>query len=633
MKSWIMGASLWLLLAAHAVGDPAPEVVFGRIPAVIDAEISPDGQHVAILGGAATQRIVSIATVDKPGMPWLALGDLIGVGLVWADNEHVLAPVRVWKRLAPREAYEFERTLSVDLQARTVASLLEHDQASVYMLRQSILQITKSPPRALVLGLRLTDRAELDTFSIDPANGKGQLVQSARGDGFYFGADAKGDLRVQAYFLGQERRYAVVYRPSLQAPWTRVWEGEYGASGFYDYAAGENAIYVIENDRFVRLKLDTGAKEIVGPNLEHASPWTIWDAPNNRLAGLETGAEKLVANWLDPELGAVHASLEKAFPGKEVDFANWSEDRKRFVVRVGAADVPATWYLFDRTRRELSPLGEEYPELKGRAPASTRWIAYKARDGLDMGAYLTLPPGASSIARLPLVVLPHDWTNAGRDLPDFDYLSQYIAARGYAVLRPQYRGSRIFGQSFVEAGFGEWAGKIQTDLLDGVAAAAATGTVDPNRTCIVGLGFGGYEALAGAAFHSESYRCAAAINAFSSLGLLMSEGYRRGGTDSPYMLAFRRAIGELDRAHLDAASPSKHAASIAVPVLLMHGDEDPFASMTHATLMADSLNAAGKPYELIVLHGENHYMDHAQTRTEMLTRLGDFLAKNLPTNP
>lgn len=633
MKSWIVGVSVWLLLAAHAVSDPAPEAVFGRIPAVLDAKISPDGQHVAILGGASTQRIISIATVDKPGMPWLGLGDLIGVGLVWADNEHVLAPVRVWKRLTPRDAFEFQRTLSVDLQAQTVASLLEHDLDSVYMINQSILEITKSPPRALVLGLRFTDRDEFQTFSVDPANGKGRLVQSARGDGFSFGADANGDLRVQAYFLGQERRYAVIYRPSLQSPWTRVWEGQYGASGFYDYAAGENAIYVIENNQLVRLKLDGGAKEIVGPDLAHASPWTLWDVYNDRLVGVETGADKLVIHWLDPELGAVHAALSKAFPGKAVELANWSEDRKRFVVSVTAMDTPHAWYLFDRTRKELSPLGEAYPELRGKVLGSTRWIAYKARDGLEMGAYLTLPPGASATARLPVVVLPHDWTNGGRDGPDFDYLAQYIATRGYAVLQPQYRGSRIFGQEFVEAGFGEWAGRIQTDLLDGVAAAAATGSIDPSRACIAGLGFGGYEALAAAAFHSESYRCAAAINGFSSLGLIMGDNYRRAGTDSPYVLAFRRAIGELDRARLDAALPSKHAASVSIPVLLVHGDQDPFASMTHATLMADALAAAGKPHELVVLRGENHDLSHAQTRTEMLTKLGDFLARNLPVNP
>jgi dipeptidyl aminopeptidase/acylaminoacyl peptidase len=65
----------------------------------------------------------------------------------------------------------------------------------------------------------------------------------------------------------------------------------------------------------------------------------------------------------------------------------------------------------------------------------------------------------------------------------------------------------------------------------------------------------------------------------------------------------------------------------------MQADQDPAASITHATLMADALQAAGKPYDLVVLHGENHRLAHAATRTEMLTRLGGFLAKNLPTTP
>jgi dipeptidyl aminopeptidase/acylaminoacyl peptidase len=273
-----------------------------------------------------------------------------------------------------------------------------------------------------------------------------------------------------------------------------------------------------------------------------------------------------------------------------------------------------------------------YPELKGKPLGVTRWIGFKARDGLEMGAYLTVPPGAASKSRLPVIVLPHDDVE-GRDSEDFNYLVHYLAARGYAVLRPQYRGSTIFGAAFKDAGNGEWARKIPTDLLDALTAAGATGQVDPARACIVGFGFGGYEALVGAAFHPGSYRCAASIGGISSLGLLVADYRRRTAGDTAVMDAFRAELGDTDRASLDAASPSRNAAAVSIPVLLVHGNHDAVVPIEQATLMAEALKAAGRPYELVVLDGENHTLHRSDMRIRTLSKLGEFLTKNLPTQP
>ena len=154
---------------------------------------------------------------------------------------------------------------------------------------------------------------------------------------------------------------------------------------------------------------------------------------------------------------------------------------------------------------------------------TTRWITYKARDGLEIPAYVTLPPRAPpKDARLPLVAPPHGGPRV-RDAYDFDYVAQFLATRGYAVLQPQFRGSAGFGEDFVKAGKGEWGGKMQTDLLDGVAVLAAAGEVDPKRVCIVGASFGGYAALAGATLLPDAYRCAASIAGIGDLGQLILE--------------------------------------------------------------------------------------------------------------
>ena len=357
----------------------------------------------------------------------------------------------------------------------------------------------------------------------------------------------------------------------------------------------------------------------------------VWDPRRNSLAGIATGAERAAIQWLDPEVGAAWGVLNRAFKGREVALASWSGDRTRFLARVAAPASPGVWYLYDRARQEVSPLGDEYPELKDAVLGTTRWTTYKARDGLEIPAYVTRPPGVAAGAKLPLIVLPHGGP-AARDDYDFDFLAQFLATRGYEVLQPQFRGSAGFGDAFRDAGRGEWGGKVQTDLLDGVAALAAAGEINSARVCIVGAGFGGYSALAGATLHPDAYRCAASIAGIGDLGLFLSEKARLYGRASAGFEDLRDELGASDHAKLEAMSPARHANAIKAPVLLIHGDKDTVVLPSQSLLMADRLKEAGKPYELVVLEGENHYLTKTATRTQMLVALEQFLGKHLPVN-
>lgn len=261
----------------------------------------------------------------------------------------------------------------------------------------------------------------------------------------------------------------------------------------------------------------------------------------------------------------------------------------------------------------------------------TRWITYKARDGLEIPAYVTMPPGAPKDARLPLVVLPHGGPRA-RDIYDFDYMAQFLATRGYAVLQPQFRGSSGFGDDFTKAGKGEWGGKMQTDLLDGVAALADGGEVDPARVCIVGASFGGYAALAGATLFPDAYRCAASIAGIGDLAQLMLEEGRLYGRQSGSAQALRDDLGSADRAKVLAMSPARQAASATIPILLIHGEKDTVVLPAQSERMAEALKAAGKAHELVMLKDENHYLTCSSTRTQTLEAVERFLAKHLPVN-
>jgi dipeptidyl aminopeptidase/acylaminoacyl peptidase len=298
------------------------------------------------------------------------------------------------------------------------------------------------------------------------------------------------------------------------------------------------------------------------------------------------------------------------------------------VVLVFGASYGAGYFYVDMTTHKASPIGNLYDGIDEISPES--WISYPAADGLIIHAYLTLPEGRTA-KNLPLVVLPHGGPQA-RDEPGFDWISQAIASRGYAVLQPEFRGSGGFGKDLLWAGFGEFGKKMQTDLSDGVRALAAQGVIDPKRVCIVGASYGGYAALAGATLDTGVYRCAVSDAGVSDLHKLVA---RMDNTiDNRGERFWDRFLGVSDYndPKLDAISPIKHIDKVSVPILLIHGRDDTRVPFSQSQAMADALKAAGKPVEFVVLNGEDHFLSRSATRLQMLEATVKFLEANNPPN-
>ncbi|TAJ74104.1 MAG: S9 family peptidase [Phenylobacterium sp.] len=637
-------------VAAGAQAAPPPASAFGRVPAVVDAEISPNGQRIAILGGTSEQRVISIATIDQPGLPVLQLGAVEGVDLRWAGDDHVLARIAFWEREGPKISYRFERNVVVTPEAKPVTRLLENDTLSRALVGQPVFGITDgAKPQVMVMGLiergamsnSWDTRIKRKDFGIvaalwmaDPETGKGVIVDRGGPDTVSWSVDSTGQPRVRLEIDQLNHDFSIFGRPGGKGQWQEVWKGDSFKSrrDYYGYSQANDSIYLWKGEGLVARRLADGVETPVGQTAGHGSLQLSWDQHTDALVGLSTGAERASTEWLDPEIGAAHGLLTRALKGRDVVLWGWSRDRTRFIARAAAPSSPGAWYLYDKARKEISPIGEEYPELKGATLGTTRWITYKARDGLEIPAYLTLPPGAQAGAKLPLIVYPHGGPRA-RDTFDFDFIAQFLATRGYAVLQPQFRGSWGFGAAFEAAGTGEWGGKMQTDLLDGIAALAKSGEIDSSRVCIVGASFGGYSALAGATLQDRAYRCAASIAGMSDLGLLLVEEARRYGRDAGLMDELREEVGAASTAKLDASSPLRHAAAaVRTPILLIHGDQDTVVPIEQSELMAAKLKDLNIPHEFIVLQNENHYLTRSATRTQTLEALERFLAKNLPVN-
>jgi dipeptidyl aminopeptidase/acylaminoacyl peptidase len=336
--------------------------------------------------------------------------------------------------------------------------------------------------------------------------------------------------------------------------------------------------------------------------------------------------------FFDAKLQASWNAVVKAFPGDQVSLASWSDDKRKLVVEVDSPTMGPAYALVDLERQER-PLPER--RLPGPDPegvSKVKPIKYKAADGLEITGYLTLPKGKDA-KNLPLVVLPHGGPE-GRDTLGFDWWSQALASRGYAVLQPNFRGSEGFGWKFVQAGFGQWGKAMQTDLSDGVRHLAKQGVIDPKRVCIVGASYGGYAALAGATLDRGVYRCAASVAGPADLKRMLVDSnslFVQQQLDHALLAAVhgRRWVKDPD---LAAISPAKLADKVEIPLLLIHGKDDTVVPYVQSTMMADAMKKAGKPVELVTLTGEDHWLSRGATRLQMLTSVVDFLEKNNPPN-
>lgn len=650
MRQWISAAIAGVVLLAAgvpALAAPPPAESFGNLQAIQQAAISPDGRRIAYIGGAPNRRILSIAPIDAGGSENVDLGDVRALSVEWAGPNYVLAHVIVQSKLGTDYIYDFHRTMVFDVHARLITHLMTNGEENNYASSLPVLRVTGgAQPTAYVEGLdyisqmraenisrfkRDTSGMVLSIWKVDVATGRGTVVERGQSQTFGWALDLNGDAQAKIESTADPEIDTISIRTGPQS-WRQVMKGKVSLEG---YADRERAVYWREIDPvdgFTRIKkvdVASGAVSLVGPARPHGDAWLMWDDLTDTPAAIAEDDGSL-RTWLDPQIEAVAATLSRAFRGRVVEVENWSADRTRYVFRVRSADAPGEWYLYDTVRKEASSIGPEYPQLAGQTLSATRFFSYPARDGLTIPAYLRVPAGGPS-AKLPLIVMPHGGPGA-RDDGDFDWWAAFLVSRGYAVFQPEFRGSDGFGEAFLRAGDGEWGGKMQTDIMDGVNYLAREGTIDPARMCIIGGSYGGFAALQNLVQFPGTYRCAVSVNGVTDPGQLVSEAMSRQGEDSGAVDYLRKELGLKEHVTITAA-PARHAAEIDAPVLLIYSDKDARVPPIQSQRMAKALQSAGKPVEVVVLPGDDHFLLASASRVKMLQAIDGFLAKYLPVTP
>jgi dipeptidyl aminopeptidase/acylaminoacyl peptidase len=357
----------------------------------------------------------------------------------------------------------------------------------------------------------------------------------------------------------------------------------------------------------------------------------LFDRKTNELIGLSVEGDRPETIWLDEKFARVQATVDASLPKGNVNELR-RLNATNYVIRTHSGSYPDTYFTFDETKRELREILRPLNWIKPEQMAPVTPIRYKARDGLVIPAYLTLP--AKTEARnLPLVV----WVHGGpwaRDELRFDREVQFLASRGYAVLQPNYRGSTGFGLKHMQASFKQLGQTMQDDVTDGVRKLIADGTVDAKRVCIGGGSYGGYATMMGLVREPTLFKCGIDVVGVVDLFWWIDLGY----TDFNNFLSsdeagqyLRLTIGDpsVDRAMMEANSPRYQAARIKAPVIIISGANDRRVPIKHAEGMRSALRAAGNEPEWVVFPEEGHGFRKESNRVTYYKAMEAFLAKHI----
>jgi dienelactone hydrolase len=371
----------------------------------------------------------------------------------------------------------------------------------------------------------------------------------------------------------------------------------------------------------------TGERTVVmsDPLLDPA--FIVWSADGRQPIGAAFGLGIPRARFWDtndPDAKLLR-QLEKAFPEDVVVFHSGSRDGQHVILFVWSDRDPGSYYLLDRVSKKTSLLLREKSWLNPADLSASEPVSLKARDGLEIHGYVTMPV-APGISPPPLIVMPHGGPFGIRDTWYYDEEVQILTANGYAVLRVNFRGSGGFGRSFVEAGYRQWGKKMQDDVTDATRWLIAQRKIDPERICIFGSSYGGYAALMGVAREPDLYRCAISTAGVTDLNLMRKWGDIQRRKSGRHYLDTQ--IGD-DTNALYEHSPTKHAGKIDAKVLLIHGEHDQRVSFEHAKAMQAALEKAGKSVETYYFGNETHGIYGKENRREYYGRVLRFLETNL----
>lgn len=607
---------------------------FGTLPSIWGVQLSPDGKKISALQAHKSGLPIAIVVDLVTGKASLiAASDKDRFDLAWcrwASDERLLCSYRGVDRDAGH-LFSATRLIGVDPDGSDLVVLLQRKLRNDFAQFQDRIVdwLPDEPDSVLVM---VPDGAGSGVGKLDVRTGGLKKVVRSRTNARHWLTDGSGQLRVR--LLQDDKGIEWQYRRSDDSrKWRTLAKYDYGARIDFDpvgFGEDRDRLLVFEPSKGrIALKsldlTDDPTPELVYAHPEVDVSGGLRLGRHQRLVGVQYATDKVHTHYFDAAVEKIRDDIGGTLPDKAIDVLGESWDRRFYLVYVSSDRDPGTYYRFDVEKRELLKIMPAHPLLADRRLAHMKPLHHPSADGNRIPAYLTLPVRSDG-KPLPAVILPHGGPES-RDVWGFDWLPQFFAARGYAVLQSNFRGSGGFGVDWTgEGGFRAWR-LVVSDLEHGAKWLIDEGIADPDRLCIVGWSYGGYAALMSAIEHPSRYRCVVSVAGVTDPRQLVND-YR------PFIGS--KAVDEYIGRNPDVlkhGSATNRAAEMTAPVLLLHGDEDLNVSIKHSRSLERALEREKKSVELVEFDDAEHGIWNSKHRIEMLERMGAFVDRHTKPRP
>jgi dipeptidyl aminopeptidase/acylaminoacyl peptidase len=614
------------------------------------AVLSPSGGRIAVLEQLGTedepQGVIDIIQADDPEGPRrrIQLGRLEAEAMEWGNDDRLLVRVAITDSTEARAAIGSNiRRPGIEFTSRRILSVSATTGDAVVMFQDQRQRLRHSLDMGRVIDLlpQDPDHVLMIAWERDGVLGlhrvninDGSAERLERGSAGTFGWNTQDGVAVMRHDINSRGTLETVYgRAPGERDWKMIRRTRINDAPDFSWVGSTDRPGVVLVSARVEGEDVEAVRELDLASLSFGPPINSREGRDvlyglrdsaGRYVGAAYYGQRLEYEFSEPALGAHHRALNRFFGDEcDVHLSDIDTARNRFIAMVTGPREPGAWFFYDRTARSIVPIGAARTmDVERLGPTET--LAVPTRDGATIEAYLTAPPGS---APGPLVVLPHGGPEV-RDTLAWDRQVQVLAAQGWWVLRPNFRGSGGYGLGFASQGWTRWGDRMQEDVEDAVAHAVALKGLDSGRIAIMGTSYGGYAALMGAVRRPELYKAAIGICGVYDLPDMMV--WERREDDTPGQMIYEfwtRRIGDPEVAGqaLETASPRRRAAEVSCPVFLVHGVEDPIVPVIQSRRMRDALRGAGKSVELFEVRDAGHADWPDATEQDLMTRYVELL--------
>lgn len=630
-----------------------PVDIYAQLPRTASVRISPNGRYVAMLspykGGKGIFVYDLVDTGAAPKVIPTPRSSIVK-SVVWGSDKHILMQGQS-RHFYPygklrKHAVLHYRWYATNVETNKTEMLLRdkiEDESKSYQVVNGgnrVHSLPSEPDHILMSYAEYTNRPVIRYWKVNLNTGKSRavktlpittesVIRSKNGEEILARSDYRDSGKFTVYageYPDEKEIYSEQFDPS-----------ENPTTFLQTYSDGKLILSSDEDDRFNFFTVDikTGQKGTFSVNASTPSGYTygpLFDPYDRSLIGATYTDDLAREVYFKEPYASWHKKSKNALKGKNVSILSWTEDRSMVTLFAEGPSDAGTYYLFEPKVGQISSLGGTYPELKSNDIGRTTREDFTARDGLKIPAYLTLPPGKTKASGpMPLVVLAHGGPIA-RDDASFDFWAQHIAAQGYAVFKPQFRGSTGFTYRHRKRGNGQFGEGMLHDTVDGVKHLIKTGVVDADKVCVTGASYGGYQALALPMIEPSMFKCALSLNGVSDIPKMLDYEIARTGSRESGVVKFWHRImgmnvGGIDR--LSKQSPADFPETIKAEIVLVHGTDDGTVPIEQAELMAKALKKIGQSDDIILLKKDDHNLSLPQSRKKLLEESKELFAKHL----